>query len=70
MKHFYNQEGREDIKLDLEQWLLLFPIQHRNAIVNKTESVQKLRETELIDPYSSRLLINSYNDARTERVSF
>ena len=66
MRHFYNQEGREDIKLVLEPRLLLFPIWSRNAIVNKMESAQKLREAELIDPHSRRLLINSNNDATTQ----
>ena len=46
------------------------PTLHRNSIVNKMESVQKLREAELMGPYSGTLSINSNSDATIQTASF
>lgn len=42
------------------------PALHRNSIANEMELVQRLREAELMGPYSGTLSINSNSDAAVQ----
>ena len=70
MEHFYSQEGRDDIKSGSERWLPLLLLCAENSVVNKVGSAQKLREAQLMGPYSGLWSMNSNNDATVQSVHF
>lgn len=69
MKHFYNQEGRDDVKIGLGAMASSISALHWRSIANEMESVQKPKEAELTGLYSGTLSIDSNSDVTIQSES-